>query len=366
MPPWNSASPTLSSLRVAEKVAMLDQVSGGRVRFGMGRGLSRREFAPFRDVEMDQSRERFDEASLMIVDALKTGFIEGDGPFYPQPRAEIRPRPSRPFDDRIYAVANSADSVEACARVGGRMIMFSEAHWDRRLPSIEKYRERYRHYHDQEPPPLMTADFTFCHEDADHAREVAEQCMATYLQSLLEHYELMGDHFKEIPGYQGYEKNAETLRAIGEAGFLKGFMRANAFGTPDEILTTLDKRRAVKDRIKRLVLLNSIAYPQKVPSFFKILRTPVLGHLGATAAPPELQTQTALMLAYYDDSIIRGQDVAAYSRPLYTPGGKHALVRTAQQIIPSNLPSIARRYNTIRKPVFIAVLCRRYGCVGQL
>ena len=35
--PWNEP------LRVAEKVALLDQVAGGRVRFGMGRGLSRRE-----------------------------------------------------------------------------------------------------------------------------------------------------------------------------------------------------------------------------------------------------------------------------------------------------------------------------------
>ena len=31
--PWNEP------LRVAEKVALLDQVAGGRVRFGMGRGL---------------------------------------------------------------------------------------------------------------------------------------------------------------------------------------------------------------------------------------------------------------------------------------------------------------------------------------
>ena len=234
--PWNEP------LRVAEKVAMLDQVSGGRVRFGMGRGLSRREFAPFRDVEMDQSRERFDEASLMIVDALKTGFIEGDGPFYPQPRAEIRPRPSRPFDDRIYAVANSADSVEACARVGGRMIMFSEAHWERRLPSIERYRERYRHYHGSEAPPTMTAAFTFCHPDPEYALETAEQCMAMYLQSLLEHYELMGDHLSDIKGYQGYGKQAAKLREIGFDKYVNGFLASNSYGTPQRMLEIYRQR----------------------------------------------------------------------------------------------------------------------------
>ena len=55
--PWNDP------LRVAERIALLDQVSGGRVRFGMGRGLSRREFANFGAIEMDESRERFDEGS---------------------------------------------------------------------------------------------------------------------------------------------------------------------------------------------------------------------------------------------------------------------------------------------------------------
>ena len=67
--------------------------------------------------------------------------------------------------------------------------------------------------------------------------------MGSYLASLLEHYELMGDHFEDMAGYQGYGKNAELLRKLGETGFLKGFLRANAYGTPDQILETLDKRR---------------------------------------------------------------------------------------------------------------------------
>ncbi len=39
--PWNDP------LRVAEKMIMLDILSGGRAILGMGRGLSRVEYAPF-------------------------------------------------------------------------------------------------------------------------------------------------------------------------------------------------------------------------------------------------------------------------------------------------------------------------------
>ena len=237
--PWNDP------LRVAEKVAMLDLVSGGRVRFGMGRGLSQREFAPFQGIAMEESRDRFDEASVMIVDALRTGFIEGDGPMYPQVRTEIRPRPERSFEGRIYAVANSSDSVEACARVGGRMIMFADAHWERRLPGIEHYRERYRYHNAAEAPPVMTADFTFCHEDPVYARERAEQCMAAYLQSLLEHYNLMGTHLDEMKGYTGYGKQAAKLREIGFDRYLRGFMASNSFGTPEQMIETYRARYEV-------------------------------------------------------------------------------------------------------------------------
>src|SRR5258708_1495909 len=73
--PWHDP------LRVAEQVAILDHVSSGRFRLGIGRGLSRREFAAFRGT-MDESRARFDEASAMILDALRTGYIEGNGKHY--------------------------------------------------------------------------------------------------------------------------------------------------------------------------------------------------------------------------------------------------------------------------------------------
>ncbi|TMJ26748.1 MAG: LLM class flavin-dependent oxidoreductase, partial [Alphaproteobacteria bacterium] len=104
--PWHDP------LRVAENAAVLDLLSGGKFRFGMGRGLARREFAVFRQ-NMDESRGRFDEAAPMIVKALKTGVMEGEGKYYKQPRTEIRPRPQHSFDGRIYAVASSEDSSQA-------------------------------------------------------------------------------------------------------------------------------------------------------------------------------------------------------------------------------------------------------------
>ena len=207
--PWNEP------IRVAEKVSMLDLLSGGRVRLGFGRGLSRREFEPFREINLDETRDRFDEASAMVVEALESGFIEGSGRFYPTPRTEIRPRPDKTFRNRTYAVANSEDSVDACAAIGGRMIMFAETDWLKRMPGIERHRQKYRDKFDSEAPPMLLADFTYCHEDADVAKDRSEEYLANYLASILEHYELMGEHFSGMKGYERYGQQAGTLRDIG-------------------------------------------------------------------------------------------------------------------------------------------------------
>lgn len=235
--PWNEP------LRVAEKISLLDHLSGGRVRFGMGRGLSRREYDRFRGIEMGESRGRFDEGATMVLDALRTGYIEGGGPFYPQTKAQIRPAPTRDFRERTYAVASSDDSVESAARLRARMVMFADRSWKARLPSIERWRELYREFHNEEPPPPMTADFVYCHEDADVAKERAREYQGSYLASVLHHYEVMGDHFKDIEGYAAYAQASEVLNRIGESGFLEGFMSACAHGTPEQIIDQLAARR---------------------------------------------------------------------------------------------------------------------------
>jgi alkanesulfonate monooxygenase SsuD/methylene tetrahydromethanopterin reductase-like flavin-dependent oxidoreductase (luciferase family) len=234
--PWNEP------LRVAEKVALLDQVAGGRLRLGFGRGLSRREYSHFAAIEMGESRDRFDESSLMIQDALETGFIEGDGPFYPQPRTAIRPAPSRTFQGRTYAVATSEDSIEAAARLGAAMVLFSDRPWKSRLPQIETWRTRFRDLHGAEPPPPLICDFVYCHEDEGVANEAGTRYLATYLESVLEHYEVMGEHFDGVKGYEAYAGAAGILRRQGASGFLDGFVRATCHGTPQQIIDTYRER----------------------------------------------------------------------------------------------------------------------------
>jgi alkanesulfonate monooxygenase SsuD/methylene tetrahydromethanopterin reductase-like flavin-dependent oxidoreductase (luciferase family) len=234
--PWHDP------LRVAEQAIVLDMLCGGRLRFGMGRGLARREFHAFRG-NMDESRGRFDEAAPMIVDALRTGFIEGDGPFYKQPRVELRPRPKYSFDGRIYAVASSEDSVVSAARIGAHMVMFADRPWEMRMPAIEHGRAKHREFHGTEPPHLMMTEFCIVGDDLESTREEAVKYQGKFVESNFHHYEFLGSHFKEVKGYDSYQQKAEIARQAGLEGAVKGFMEAASWGTPDKILRGLEGRR---------------------------------------------------------------------------------------------------------------------------
>jgi alkanesulfonate monooxygenase SsuD/methylene tetrahydromethanopterin reductase-like flavin-dependent oxidoreductase (luciferase family) len=237
--PWHDP------LRVAEQVAILDHVSNGRFRFGFGRGLSRREFGHFRGpISMDESRERFDEAAPMILDALRTGWMEGDGKFYKQPRTPIRPKPERSFEGRTYAVASSEDSVEAAARLKARMVMFADRPWPMRLPQIERHKSLFRQFHGAEAPPFLIADFCICAPTSDGLDDLARRHMASFVDSNLEHYEILSGHFSRIKGYDAYAKKAELAKEAGRDGIVEAFLKAAVYGTPDKILRTLEERRA--------------------------------------------------------------------------------------------------------------------------
>src|SRR6266851_204376 len=214
------------------------------LRVALGRGLARREFAAFR-MSMDESRERFDEAAPMIVNALKTGFIEGDGKHYKQPRTEIRPRPLHSFDGRIYAVASSEESVDSAAKLGAHMVMFADRPWEMRAPVIERGRQLHRRYHGTEAPQVMLTEFCICGTNLAETEAEARQYQGKFVESNFYHYEFLGEHFKTVKGYDAYQQKAEIARKGGIEGAVDGFMRAASWGTPDKILRGLEERRKV-------------------------------------------------------------------------------------------------------------------------
>ncbi|WP_433521445.1 LLM class flavin-dependent oxidoreductase [Nocardia pseudovaccinii] len=230
--PWHDP------LRVAERMIMLDILSGGRALLGVGRGLARTEYEAFR-IPMGESRDRFDEAARMVADALKTGFIEGHGPFYPQPRTQLRPQPRGPFTDRLYCVAGSPDSAIVAANLGARLLSVVIKPITEHMDVFNTYRDEFRARHGVEAPPIMCMINLYCAADGRLARERARDHLDRQFRAHVRHYEMTGDHFAGTAGYERYaEAAAETLRG-GVDAQVDRYLAASLVGDPDEVLARI-------------------------------------------------------------------------------------------------------------------------------
>ncbi|MGH7322543.1 MAG: LLM class flavin-dependent oxidoreductase [Candidatus Rokuibacteriota bacterium] len=221
-------------MRVAEQVVMLDHMSNGRVIFGVGRGLGRVEFDGFA-VSQEESRAIFVEAAQMIFQGLERGHCEFAGKFITQPRRDIRPRPFKSFRGRSYAAAISPESSRIMAELGLGILIIPQKPWGLVAKDLGEYRTVYREVNGVEAPPPIVGAWTFCDENAARAEEMARKYIGAYWQSVVDHYELIGDHLTKMKGYEAYsemQKRANRPGGVGEMA--EFFVNLHVWGTPDQ------------------------------------------------------------------------------------------------------------------------------------
>lgn len=168
--------------------------------------------------------------------------------------------------------------------------------------------------------------------------------------------DLMGFGASDKPqdGEYTFARQAALLQELIEKKDLRDLtLLGHSYGGGLSLLVALNMTKAGNKRLRRLVLFDSLAYPQETPLFFKIVQTPVLGDISATLIPAEWEISAGLKLAYSDKSKVTDEMVREYSRPLQSPGGKHALLQTIRNIVPDNIEVIARQYPIIKVPTLV-------------
>lgn len=236
--PWND--PT----RVAERIAILENLSGGRFLLGIGRGLGQLEFSGFA-IPMNESRPRFIEAAAMVRDALEEGVIESKGDYYPRERREIRPKPVRTFRDRRWAVAISPESFGIAAELGYGLLCQPQKPWDIIRSDMAGYWEKYASIHGEEPIPTVACSFVYCDPDPVKARDEAQRYIGEYHDTVTEFYNLKGSQFSTTSGYEYYEKNARKLKEVGDGKARDFYVGLQVWGTPGECVEKIMHLREV-------------------------------------------------------------------------------------------------------------------------
>ena len=103
-------------VRLAERIVNLDILSDGRAILGFGGGLAQHEFAGL-GIDMNQSRQMYNDLLEVLIPALETGVIEGKGIYGNIPRSELRPGPIKSFEGRKFCGSLSGNSMYTAARL---------------------------------------------------------------------------------------------------------------------------------------------------------------------------------------------------------------------------------------------------------
>ena len=132
--------PTYDPLRLAEEIAVLDQLTGGRLDVGVGSGVSPYELGYF-GIDASQARARYTETLQAVTRALATGRMRHAGTLLRDYDVELSVGPvQRPYPPLWYASSNTATAEWAGANgvnfVGrwndGGFLPAACAYWDAR------------------------------------------------------------------------------------------------------------------------------------------------------------------------------------------------------------------------------------------
>ncbi|MDP2330014.1 MAG: LLM class flavin-dependent oxidoreductase [Reyranella sp.] len=133
--PWHN--PVL----VAEQVATLDLLSGGRVDLGVGKGYRQAEFDGF-CIPMAEATERFDEAMEVIRKGWTSkGRFSHHGKRWHYDDIVVEPEPLQRPHPPLWLAAGSHDSVRRAAREGYNLLLDQLAQVDQIAQRIAIFRE---------------------------------------------------------------------------------------------------------------------------------------------------------------------------------------------------------------------------------
>ena len=117
-----SLAPFYNPLRLAEEVALLDVLSGGRVNWGAGRGFERSEFKAF-GIPGEESTSRFHETVDIVLKAWTNDKISYQGKYYSYDDVEVLPKPLQSPHPPVWMAATSTAAIEWAAAKGFSILM---------------------------------------------------------------------------------------------------------------------------------------------------------------------------------------------------------------------------------------------------
>ncbi len=227
--------PLCHPLRVAEEAATVDQISHGRLIFGVGRSGFPRTYEAY-GVPYGESRERFAETLEILKRAWTEESFSYSGKYYSFENVRLTPKPYQKPWPEIRIAANSADTFPAIAKLGhGVFVAVRLGTLSELGPNIQAYREAWKAAgHPGEGKVFLRAP-VYVADTADAARSEPED-------SIMYFYRYLGERLEDSAtraGVRAVEDRAARGRRLQTISYDEALRDKIIVGTPGQVTDRL-------------------------------------------------------------------------------------------------------------------------------
>jgi alkanesulfonate monooxygenase SsuD/methylene tetrahydromethanopterin reductase-like flavin-dependent oxidoreductase (luciferase family) len=220
-------------LRLAEEVALLDVLSGGRVNWGAGRGFDPVEFRAF-GVPVAESASRFHEAVEIVQQAWTCERLNWSGRHWQFEDVEVLPKPLQQPHPPTWVAAGSAPALQWAGSRGHSILLGPHATFGENAAHRQLYEEALAaHGHRLDGRDLPMARMVAVADTDQEAAEVARAGV-----------EWVAGAYINPTKVTNPDSRAQDFLAMDREALLDRYLSSVVIhGTPDRVTDQIDRLR---------------------------------------------------------------------------------------------------------------------------
>jgi alkanesulfonate monooxygenase SsuD/methylene tetrahydromethanopterin reductase-like flavin-dependent oxidoreductase (luciferase family) len=196
-------------VRVAERVAMVDQLTDGRVEFGTGRSNAYEQTGM--GVDPRETRALWEESIRMLPQIWQSDEFSWEGKFWNVPKRRVLPKIYQKPHPRMYLACTQTESFQLAGKMGLGVLSSASYATDVLREHVKTYREAVKN---AQPVGAFINNFwgnnvhAYCGKDNEEARELAALSMKTffgpdkpYIQGRINAYEELLEAWGGVPDH---------------------------------------------------------------------------------------------------------------------------------------------------------------------
>lgn len=236
-----SVIPLEHPLRLAENVAMIDQLSSGRLLFGIGRGFFMKDFDVF-GVDVKKNHLILEEWTDIMMRAWRDGKVSSDSELIKFPEVNVYPEPFTKPGPPLYVACSSPSRTEWAAKLGIPMMIDYLTEDEEKRSQIELYNEvAAAHDHDPYKIKHMLSCIGFVGEEPEK-ETLMRNNMIWWESEFLRASKLFDPEYKDVKNYEYYHRQRETAKLSGNwlpEHRIERVLRLNPNGSPQKCIDRL-------------------------------------------------------------------------------------------------------------------------------